>query len=239
MQKKITEQNIISYINTNTKNISFIGLKKIVNQQSLINIRGTGLLLKNKKIITCAHIYDQIPENERPNLFCGIIEISSDKIDNYKIFTITFEKKNTDRDFVVFNVNNSDNKINNYGVDLSEFLDIDEIEKISKGEGLYFSGFSLANELLKMGMGITLTTDKCIVSSIKYKNLDKKIDFLLVDKQINPGGSGSPVFYKNRIIGLASGTINKTQKVSDLIIQVPVGLGIIRTSNYLLELLRS
>lgn len=237
MPKKNNTTNIIEYIGRNIENIVFIGLKKLENQQALINIRGTGLLLKDKKVVTCAHVYNEIPENERENIFCGIMEKAAGRINNYKSYNLTFESSDDERDFALLQIQDNDS-LGNRGVALTNFANLKEVEKVKRGEDLFFSGFSLANELLKMGMGITLTTDKCVVSTIKYRNSDQKINFLLVDKLINPGGSGSPVFYKNKIIGLASGSINRTHNLSGTVIKVPVGIGIIRTSNYLLDLLK-
>ncbi len=67
--------------------------------------------------------------------------------------------------------------------------------------------------------------------------LKANYDFILIDKLVNPGSSGSPAFCRGKIIGLTSGTINQTYKMGEKLINVPVGLGIIRTSNYILDLL--
>jgi len=88
-----------------------------------------------------------------------------------------------------------------------------------------------------MDMGIALAASQTIISSIKYRNSDQTIDFIVIDKVVNPGSSGSPVFYKDKIIGIASNNMNQSHLIGTMLINVPVNIGLVRTSNYILELL--
>lgn len=227
------------FINENAHNVCFIGIKKILeNSQVAFNIRGTGLILKDKKVVTCSHIYNEIPPDFRDSIFLGISKKGATETniiyDSYKTTLIT---KNDARDIAVFSINDENNTLDEHGVDESALMTEEEIKKLEPTTPVYFAGFPLANEFLNMGMGITFLISQCIIGAVKFNNNDKKIDFVLVDKHINPGNSGSPVFLKNRIIGLTSGTINQTHKIGESLVNVPVGVGIVRASNYVLELL--
>jgi hypothetical protein len=231
----------LDFLNNNQKNVAFIVLKKKQGEQFSLNIRGTGLLTEGKKIISCAHIYDEISSTDRGDIYCGIMDSSESisKVRAYRIIPMEESPVKTDKenDLIIFEIIDYANVLDEKeGFKRSDFLDTDAINSIKAGEDIYFSGFSLANELMSLGMGITLTTDKCVISNIKYR-ADSSTNFILVDKQINPGGSGSPVFYKSKIAGIASGTLNRPYNTSTAIVQVPVGIGIVRSSNYILKIL--
>ena len=218
-------------------NVVFIALTKQIEGKSLLSIRGTGILLKDLKLITCAHIYDEIPEIERSNIFAGIIEKSNRKLKKYNFFPIKPHKRNGERDIEIFNVEDKEMKLSSYGIEKDKLMDVAELESLIPSQDLYYPGFPLANELLNMNMGVTLIVNQCSLGSIKYRTKDETIDFILIDRQVNPGSSGSPVYFNGKIMGLASGTLNQTHAVGGNVINVPLGLGIIRTSNYILELL--
>lgn len=228
MDKKLLE---------NKFNICFIGIKKKTNNNQIIfNIRGTGLILKNGIVVTCAHVYNGIPDQDKKNIFCGISETTDNKLKTYSSYEAKFIDKNDNRDIAIIRIN--DNKFNTkkYGFEKKFLMKLTDIEELNEGNDIYFSGFPLANEFLKLKMGITQAISETIISNIKY-NSENKIDFILIDQLVNPGSSGSPVFYKEKIIGLASGTLNRSHRIGKTLINVPVNIGLIRTSNYIIELL--
>ena len=222
-------------ISENLHNIAFVGIEvKLDNGQSGYSIRGTGLLLKNNRLITCAHVYNAIPHNMREKISCGIQESDTADVKKYSTFLLKLLDKNDERDIALFEVENFPTT---YGVERSIFASTDDVGKLEITQELHLAGFPLANELLNMGMGITLIASNCVLGSKKYRNVDNKLDFLLIDKSINPGSSGSPVFCGNKVIGLASANINQTHDVGGKLINVPIGVGVVRTSGYILELI--
>gem|GEM_PF-990387 len=226
-------------INNNTHNICFIGIKKALeNGQTAFNIRGSGLLLEGKKVISCAHVYNEIPTDFRDSIFVGIIRNKTNEtIQSYSFYEISLLNMNDARDIASFSIKDDEDSLKDHGIPQTMLMKEVEINNLIPTTPVYFAGFPLANEFMNMGMGVTFLISQCIIGAVKFSNKDKKVDFVLVDKHINPGNSGSPVFLENKIIGLASGTINQTNKIGESVINVPVGVGIVRTSNYILDLL--
>lgn len=234
-------------INTKSReNVVFIGIKKnIQSGQTIIGIRGSGFILKHKGehyIVTCAHVYNEIPEADRMSIFCGLLaqetRASSD-IQKYNFVDIELLAQHPDprRDVCLFKFKEKIKDEDSYGYKTTDLVDEKYLVSIESLDDVAILGFPLANELMQMGMGITLSASKTSVGAIKFSSLDKKIDFILIDKYINPGSSGSPVFHKDKIIGLASGTLNQTHNISGAVINVPVNIGLVKTSNYIIELL--
>lgn len=229
-------------------NIVFIGVKKLLdNGQVVFNIRGTGFIVKrdNKKfIVTCSHVYQQITSSEQSSIFCGAISpvtINDESEKKYDFYDISFVMQHPDqrRDVCLFEFKKNENNLKDYGYEIDNLQNEDGIKELKMLDTVEFQGFPLGNELLQLGMGITLAVSQTIISSIKYSSIDHKIDFILIDKLVNPGSSGSPVFHNEKIIGIASGTINQTHRIGETLINVPVNIGLVRTSNYILELLNS
>lgn len=226
------------FITENTHNVCFVGIRKVLeNGQTAFNIRGTGLVLAGGKAISCAHVYNEIPPDFRDSIFLGIAQKDIDRITKYDFYNANLVTKNDQRDIAILSIVDTENKLQSHGVQKDVLMKEEEINKLEPGTIINFAGFPLANEFLNMGMGVTFLISQCIIGAVKFSNNDKKVDFVLVDKQINPGNSGSPVFLGEKIIGFASGTINQTHKVGESLVNVPVGVGIVRTSNYLLDLL--
>lgn len=226
------------FISENNHNVCFVGIRKVLeNGQVAFNIRGTGLVLKGGKAISCAHVHNEIPPDFRDSIFLGIAQKNTDNITKYDFYDTKLISKNDPRDIALFSIVDKENKLQSHGVENKILMSEDEINKLEPGTTINFAGFPLANEFLNMGMGVTFLISQCIIGAVKFSNKDQKVDFVLVDKQINPGNSGSPVFLGEKIIGIASGTINQTHKIGESLVNVPVGVGIVRTSNYILDLL--
>ena len=93
---------MIDLLKKNYHNIVFIVVKKKLDSgQTALNIRGSGLLLKGKKLVTCAHIYNEVPPESRNSFFAGIGERTGEKIKNYNSFAVELLRKNDERDIAV------------------------------------------------------------------------------------------------------------------------------------------
>ena len=93
--------------------------------------------------------------------------------------------------------------------------------------------------MLGIGFGITITTNKCIVSSIKRRGIDGSSHFFLVDTHTNNGSSGSPVFSvdSGEVIGIVSGKISsRIPGPNGQIVDIPANIGICRPIKYAVEL---
>src|SRR3989344_6553710 len=113
-------------------------------------------------------------------------------------------------------------------------------ESVKEGEEVIYIGYPLAVELLNMGFGITMTTNKCIISSIKRRGADGSLHFFLVDTHINGGSSGSPVFSAEtgNIVGISSARISSKIPIpGGAVADIPANMGICRPIKYAIELI--
>lgn len=207
------------------------------NNQATRSIKGTGFIIsKDGKFLTCAHVYKQIPENELPYLQALVPGKIDEKgiihYERYKINVVKIDEKN---DLALMQLV-SDNKI--------EFKPISGFgnpETVEEGDEVIFIGYPLALELIIMGFGITMNTNRCIVSSIKRRGVDGSLDFFIVDTHVNNGSSGSPLFSKDtgKIIGIASARISSKITAPDgKIFDIPANMGICRPAKYIENLLK-
>lgn len=207
------------------------------NGQFTRSIKGTGFIVSNDgKFITCAHVYKQIPENELPFLQAFVSGRIDEKgithYERYKINVIKIDEKN---DLALIQLI-SDTKIK-----LKPIGGFGDPETVKEGDEIVFMGYPLALELIVMGFGITLSTNQCIVSSIKRRGVDGSLDCFIVDTHINNGSSGSPVFLKDtgKVIGITSGKISSRIPTPDgKIIDIPANMGICRPANYIVDLIK-
>ncbi len=233
------------------KNIVFISLKKEVSSNNWnIGIIGTGILLKNKKVITNNHVYKEILEEDREFLYASIL--GEDGV-NYVDYKIEEEKIDEVNDIILLKISeprinsNLIQDLDSSGFDKEFFMKEEDINKLEEGADLDYRGFPLATMFLKMNLGITFMVNYCNLGSKKYRKSesgesDKKLNFLLIDKAVNPGSSGSPVFVKknneDRICGIASGSFNNKQKIGESLINTPLNIGLVRPSNFILDLIK-
>lgn len=216
--------------------IVFIGFKqKQDNNQYVVSISGTGFLYERNYIISCAHIYNQIPKINGVEIFAGILDKSENHIDTYKTQDIDFVEKDDQRDIAIFSLKN---EIDENKCFVRNDLELSEIN-IRAGEDVLFVGFPLANDFLKIGVGITLFANKCIIGAVKYSNNDNKMDFVQIDSHVNPSNSGSPLFNieSGKIIGVVSGTFHNTIKSQELI-QIPRNMGIVKPAIYIPDIIK-
>lgn len=225
-------------------NIVMVGIrKKDPSGRELVNVRGTGFILRDKSLVTCHHVLSNIPAIHKDNIVCWAPVAKDKSIIKYKLFNITHVDSDGKNDVTLFNIDMGDgDKMLGKGLEIDDLVGEGDIEKLKSGMDIHFVGYPLANELMNMGMGITQTTSKAIISSIKFRSEDGKLNFILIDKLINPGSSGSPVFIeitkgKYKILGIASGTLNQGHKIGETLINIPVSIGMLRPSNYIRGLL--
>ncbi|MEK6818765.1 MAG: serine protease, partial [Nanoarchaeota archaeon] len=120
------------------------------NNQSQISIRGTGFIIsKEGKFITCAHVYDQIPENERQFLGVKVLTKTDEKgISQYDRFNIELIKADRENDLVLMQI------VPNEQQNFQTIHKIGDAEIVREGDEAVFIGYPLATELLAMHFGI-------------------------------------------------------------------------------------
>lgn len=236
---------ISKIIEDNKKAIILLNTEKMgENKQNIISIRGTGFIIfPHGKFITCAHIYKKIPPNELQYLGVYIPERTDEKnITYYKRYNVELIKMDEENDIALMNIISDGEK--KFETIFKGINNIDNSKIINEGEEIIYSGYPLATELLSMGFGITMTTNKCIISSVKRRGIDGSLHFFLIDTHTNNGSSGSPVFSleNGKIIGIVSGKISARVPVPygipDGKIDIPANMGICRPAKYINDLLK-
>ncbi len=223
-------------IKENRNSILSVNLEKPgIENQKQISIRGTGFIISNDgKFITNAHVYNQIKEEDLKYLGAFIPGKTDDKkLINYERFSVKLLKIDNENDLALMKIV-SDKDFN--------FIDIkrNEIDP-AEGEEIVYIGYPLATEMLRIGFGITITTNRCIVSSVKRRKIDGSLHFFLIDTHTNNGSSGSPVFSieTGNLLGIVSGKISAKVPIPDgKIIDIPSNIGICRPSKYIKNLLK-
>lgn len=200
------------------------------NNQGKVSIRGTGFIIsRDGKFITCAHVYKQIPENELPYLEVSVSGKTDERgithYDRYKVKLLKMDEENDLALMQIISDKNNFETIEGFG----------DSELVKEGDEVIFIGYPLGTELLSMQFGITMSTNHCIVSSVKRRGVDGSLHFFMVDTHINNGSSGSPVFLKDtgRVIGITNARISAKITASDgKIFDIPANMGICRPIQY-------
>lgn len=208
------------------------------NRQKM-SIRGSGFIVsKDGYLITNAHVYSKLSEKEKKYFGAKVPEETDTKgiahYKRYKVELVDLDKKN---DIALMKLDIKGNK-------KKMFQHIDKIgdpDNVNAGDDVVFLGYPLALELLKMGFGITLSADSCIISSVKRRGADGSLHFFMIDTHINNGSSGSPVFLveTGEIVGIASGKVSTQipRPEKGVKVDVPANIGICRPANYITNLL--
>ena len=204
------------------------------NNQKTIGIRGTGFVIsEDGKFITNAHVYKQIPENELQYIGVSVPgKTDEKKLQHYDRYPTKLLQIDEENDIALMQI------ISDKSFEVIEKLG--DSDSIKEGEEIVYIGYPLATEMLNMGFGITMTTNKCIVSSIKRRGTDGSMHFFLVDTHTNNGSSGSPVFSTEtgKVIGVVSGKISSRIPTPDgKVIDVPANIGICRPIKYAIDLI--
>ena len=228
--------NIQKIIEKNRNAIVLIDVQipKDANQKT-IGIKGTGFIVsEDGKFLTNAHVYNQIQENELQYAGVSLPGKTDEKgRQNYERYSIKLLNIDEENDVALL-------QIIAEGKKFQTIEQLGDSEKIYEGEEIIYTGYPLATEMLQMGFGITMTTNKCIVSSIKRRGVDGSMHFFLIDTHTNNGSSGSPAFDQDsgKVIGIVSAKISSKIPAPDgKIIDIPANIGICRPIKYAIELI--
>ena len=207
-----------------------------VENQGKVSIRGTGFIISHDgKFVTTLHLYRQIPQNELPYLEVSVPgKIDEKGITHYDRYKIQLLKTDEENDLALMQIISDKN-------DFEPIEGFGNSESVKEGDEVIFTGYPLATELLGMKFGITMSTNHCIISSVKRRGIDGSLHFFMIDTHINNGSSGSPVFLKDtgKIIGIASGRISSKISAPDgKIFDIPANMGICRPAKYIENLIK-
>jgi S1-C subfamily serine protease len=226
-------------LNKNIKKIkqSIVAIGFRPNPQQ-VTITGSGFAVSNDgKILSAAHIYNQLKPEHVPNLVAMVMDEQDEDKDwaHYVWLPLKLIKKEDKYDAALF-------QIEGYEKTLLKPLDLGDSDKTDLGEDVYFIGFPYAAQLIKDGFGITLITNKTIVSNIKRDGRDPehKRNFIILDTISNPGNSGCPLIdlESNKVIGIMAISFRKqSRKDPDLDIREPMHICAAKPINLAKDLL--
>ena len=204
-----------------------------------VTITGSGFAVSNDgKILSAAHIYNQLKPEHIPNLVAMVMDEQDEDKDwaHYVWLPLKLIKKEDKYDAALF-------QIKGYEKTLLKPLDLGDSEKIDLGEDVYFIGFPYAAQLIKDGFGITLIVNKTIVTNIKRgaKDPEHKRNFIILDTISNPGNSGCPLIdlKTNKVIGVMVISFRMQSKAQpNLDIREPMHICAAKPINLAKELLK-
>ncbi len=183
-----------------------------------VTILGSGFCVSNDgKILTVAHLYNQLNDEQREKLAAFvIIEEKENDFQRYQWTPIKLIKKIDNYDIALF-------QIENYKDTLLKKIKIGDSESVKIGQDAYFIGFPYAAQLMRDGFGVTLITNKTMISNIKRDgvSLEHERNWFILDAISNPGNSGCPLIdiETNKVIGVMAITFrmgSQTQKELDI-----------------------
>ncbi|XOA43038.1 MAG: S1 family peptidase [Candidatus Nealsonbacteria bacterium] len=201
---------------TKIKNsIVAVGFRPDKNKVTII---GSGFAVSNDgKILTAAHLYNKLkPEQIESFVGMAMTRREENGLEYYTWLPLKLVKKENRNDIALL-------QMKDYNKTLLKPLELGDSEKIEVGEEAYFIGFPYAARLINDGFGITLITNKTIISNIKREGIDPNHprNWFIVDAISNPGNSGSPLIKmeNNKVIGImtiAFRTKSRTQPNLDI-----------------------
>jgi len=226
--------NLIKNIKEISPSIIAIGLKQTENE---LVILGSGFSIsKEGKILSAAHIYNQIKPEQKENLI-GMAMTKREKngLETYTWFPLELIKSDDKNDVALFNMKDFDKTL------LSP-LDLSDSEKVEIGDEAYFIGFPYAAQMINDGFGITLIVNKTIISNIKQDGVNPKHprNWFIIDAISNLGNSGCPLLdlKTNKVIGMMTIAFRmKSQVQPDLDIREPMHIAGARPINLVKNLL--
>lgn len=205
-----------------------------------ITIVGSGFAVSDDgKILSSAHLYNNLKPENIPNLMGMIVEKEEkDGLTYYKWLPLKLieGRKNDKDDVVLFQLEGYENTLLNK-------INLGDSENIEVGDKVYFIGFPYAAQLINDGFGVTLIVNEGIISNIKRDGIDPnhKKNWFIVDAISNPGNSGCPLIKldTNEVIGImaiAFRTQSKNQPQLD--IREPMHIAGARPINLAKDLLK-
>ncbi|OGM89329.1 hypothetical protein A3J77_01385 [Candidatus Wolfebacteria bacterium RBG_13_41_7] len=209
------EKLLVDKIKDVRNSIVAIGFSLDSNQ---ITILGSGFCVSNDgKILTVAHLYNQLNDEQRKNLAAFVMaEERQNDFQRYQWMPIKLVNKIDNNDIALF-------QIDNYKNTLLKKLELGDSEFVEVGQDAYFIGFPYAAQLMRDGFGVTLITNKAIISNIKRDgvSLGHERNWFILDAISNPGNSGCPLIdiKTNKVIGVMAITFrigSQIQKELDI-----------------------
>lgn len=211
--------NLVKNIKKTEHSIIAIGFKPNPQQMTIV---GSGFAISdNGKILSAAHLYNQLKPEYRPNLM-GMVYARQDSsgLESFKWLPLELIKKEDKNDIALFQIKDCEDT-------LLHKLELGDSEIIEVGDEVYFIGFPYAAQLINDGFGITRIVNKGIISNIKRDGVDltHKKNFFIVDAISNPGNSGCPLIdmKSNKAIGIMTISFRiKSRTVDSLDIREPM-----------------
>jgi len=196
------------------QSIIAVGFKPSPNKVTII---GSGFSASsNGKILSSAHLHNQLTPKQRKSLVGMAMVKRDDKLEHYRWSPLKLIKKDDKADLAIF-------QLGEYEDTLLQPLKIGDSDKLEVGQEVYFIGFPYAAQLINEGFGITLVVNRTIVSNIKHDGRDPahERNFLILDAISNPGNSGCPLIdiETNEVVGVMAITFrtkSKTQPKLDI-----------------------
>lgn len=226
-------QNLKQKIKEIRQSIVAIGFNPSANQ---ITILGTGFFNTEGKIITCAHLLNNLTEEQIGNLKANVMIKQDGDLETYQWMPITLpkDKKDIKNDLAIFEILN---------ISHIKGLQLGDSEKVEVGQDVYFIGFPYAAQLINDGFGITLVANKGIISNIKRDGVESTHprNWFIVDAISNPGNSGCPLIdlETNEVIGVMSISFRTpSQVMKELDIREPMHIAGAKPINLAKELLK-
>ena len=203
-----------------------------------ITIIGSGFAISDdEKILSAAHLYNQLNDEQRRNMKAFVLVEKGDlEFERYVWLPITLISKNDENDLALLKVESNQNTLFNK-------LEIGDSDKVEIGQEVYFIGFPYAAQLINDRFGVTLIVNKGIVSNIKRSGIDPehKRNLIIVDAISNPGNRGCPLIdiETNKVIGVMTIAFRtKSQTVQNLDIREPMHIAGAKPINLAKNLLK-
>jgi len=214
------------------QSIVAVGFKPAPDQVTII---GSGFSISNNgKILTAAHLYKKLSEEQRKNLMCMSMT-KKEVLNYYNWFPVSLTKIDEKNDMALL-------EMPEHKKTLLKPLELGSDENVREGQEVYFIGFPYAAQLMKDGFGITLIVNKGIISSVKRKaQVPHQLDWFIVDAISNPGNSGCPLIDSetNKVIGVMSIAFRTPSKVQpNLDIREPMHIAGAKPINLAKEILK-
>ncbi|MDP2947122.1 MAG: serine protease [Nanoarchaeota archaeon] len=201
--------------------------------QTTMGIRGTAFCVAPFLLVTAAHVYQQMQEEEKNNIKVWVLD-PADHL-NYTMFNAQFISQDQQNDIALIKILNPFDK-NKAGKEIIlKSLLLSDSDNAMEGEEVFFCGFPESTmSLSPERQEISFVSAHAIVSSVKQDTNTKKVSVFFLDTNCDKGFSGSPVFLRNgKIVAVVSGRFESRDS------RVPTGLGLARPINPLRTLLEN
>ncbi|MFA6098867.1 MAG: serine protease [Patescibacteria group bacterium] len=175
-----------------------------------VNIIGSGFFVKSDGLIlSAAHLFKNLGTDVISHLAAMVAEKEEGALTRYKWLPLEIVARNDAEDAALL-------KIQSPHDTLLKPLKLGVTTEIKEGQEIFFTGFPYAANLMNEGFGVTLITNKGIISSVKRKATPPQpIDWFIIDAISNPGNSGCPLIdiISNTVIGIMSISFRTGSKV--------------------------